>query len=135
MGILNKIGLGKKDKAEEKPAAPVKQEQAEAPKVAKKTTAQISPYILQKPLVSEKAMSLAHNGKYVFAVNPRSNKTEIRKSIQQIFDVHITDVKIIKLPGKKRRYGRASGQTSPLKKAIVTLKEGENIPGIIESVG
>jgi len=140
MGFLDKIGLRKK--SSEAPAA--KKETEAVAKVdstekkaepQKKADTGSSYQILLRPFVSEKAMGLAGFGKYVFVVHPKANKSEIRKSIQKVYDVHVTDVKIIKLPSKKRRYGRAKGQTSAIKKALVTLRAGEKIPGIIEQVG
>lgn len=91
--------------------------------------------ILVRPIVTEKAAALAVSSKYIFAVSSRANKPEIKKSIQKVYNVHVTDVKILNLPGKGRRYGKTKGQTSEVKKAMVTLKQGEKIPGIIESIG
>ena len=56
--------------------------------------------ILLRPILSEKGTSLAGAGKYVFAVQPRANKTEVKKSIQTVYEVHVEDVKIVKMPGK-----------------------------------
>ena len=98
-------------------------------------TAQRQSAILVRPLLSEKGAHFASTGKYVFIVNRKANKPEIKKSIQKIYNVHVEDVKIINLPSKKRRYGMTSGETSAFKKAIVVLRSGEKIPGIIESVG
>ncbi|OGE78349.1 MAG: 50S ribosomal protein L23 [Candidatus Doudnabacteria bacterium RIFCSPHIGHO2_01_FULL_46_14] len=91
--------------------------------------------VLVKPLLSEKGTHLASTGRYVFMVKKQANKPEIKKSIQRVYKVHVEGIRIVNLPAKKRRYGRASGQTSEHKKAIITLKKGEKIPGIIESVG
>ena len=91
--------------------------------------------ILVKPLLSEKAMHLAGMGRYVFMVGRKAGKPEIKKSIQKLYNVHVEDVKIVNLPSKKRRSGQHLSQTSAAKKAIVILKKGEKLPGIIEAVG
>lgn len=140
MGILDKLGIKKdKDQAQasgkEEVAASPKQNQKPQTKPAAKTSTGRAYAVLVRPVLSEKGTAAAATGRYVFAVSPRANKTEIKKAIQKVYDVTVRDVKIIKLPGKKRRYGRTVGKTSPLKKAVVVLKAGETIPGIIESVG
>lgn len=91
--------------------------------------------ILVKPWLSEKGTHFASKGRYVFEVNMDANKPEIRKSVEKIYKVHVEDVKIIHLPSKKRRSGRSMGQTSAFKKAVIILRKGDKIPGIIESVG
>ena len=91
--------------------------------------------VLVRPLLTEKGTSMAGSGRYVFAVYPKANKPEIKKAVQKIYNVHVDQVKILNMPAKKRQYGRTRGETSTFKKAIVVLRAGEKIPGIIESVG
>ena len=66
------------------------------------------------------------NGKYGFHVNPKANKIEIAKAIEQKFNVHVIDVKTINHSGKTktqfRKSGRFVGKTPSYKKAIVTLE-------------
>lgn len=88
--------------------------------------------VLIRPLVTEKMTNLtADKGQYGFLVNPKANKIQIAKAIEEKFDVHVVDVKTINHPGKTktqfRRSGRFSGKTARTKKALVTLKEGETI--------
>lgn len=89
--------------------------------------------ILIRPLITEKMtnISAAQAGKYGFVVNPRSNKVEIARAIEQKFNVHVVSVKTLNHSGKTktqfRKSGRFSGKTAKFKKAIVTLKEGETI--------
>ena len=145
MGILDKLGIRKKEakksdkdaKIQESEIASKKAEVKDAPASLKreKIGSQNSHQILLKPIVSEKGTALAGSGRYVFAVLRSANKSEIKKSIQVIYDVDVESVKIIKVPGKFRRYGRTMGRTSSWKKAIVTVKKGQKIPGIIEAVG
>ena len=73
----------------------------------------------------------ADEGKYSFIVNPKANKIEIAKAIEQSFQVKVTDVKTLNYSGKTktqfRKSGRFTGKTSKYKKAIITLKEGDTI--------
>lgn len=82
---------------------------------------------LVKPLVTEKITYLQSEGQYGFEVRPEANKSEIKKAIEAIYDVHVTKVRMINCAGKQVRYGRMSGQRKDRKKAIVTLKKGERI--------
>jgi large subunit ribosomal protein L23 len=88
--------------------------------------------VLIRPLITEKMSDLAaEKSKYGFLVNPKANKIQIAKAIEEKFDVHVVSVKTINHRGKTktqfRRSGRFTGKTSSTKKAIVTLKEGESI--------
>lgn len=83
--------------------------------------------VLLKPLITEKASELGALNKYVFAINPRMNKIEVKKAIRTLYKVDPIGVNIINLSGRKVRYGRISGKTKSWKKAIVTLKDGDSI--------
>jgi large subunit ribosomal protein L23 len=82
---------------------------------------------VKQPHISEKATYLAEDGQYVFVVDSRSNKQEIKKSIEGIYGVNVLSVNLIKIPAKKRRLGRTEGFRKGYKKAIVTIKEGQKI--------
>jgi large subunit ribosomal protein L23 len=88
--------------------------------------------ILIKPLITEKITNIPkEQNKYGFIVNPKANKIEIAKAIEQKFNVHVVDVKTINHQGKTktqfRRSGRFVGKTPKYKKAIITLKKDETI--------
>jgi len=88
--------------------------------------------ILISPLITEKMTNIsAESGKYGFLVNPKANKIQIAKAVEEKFNVHVVDVKTINHNGKLktqfRKSGRFTGKTSKFKKAIITLKEGEQI--------
>lgn len=83
--------------------------------------------ILVKPLVTEKATHLGTVGKYVFEVSSRANKTEIKKAIFDIYGKNPLAVNIVKMRGKKVRYGKGMGQRKNRKKAIISLAPGETI--------
>lgn len=79
--------------------------------------------IIKRPVITEKTSELMAEKKYVFEVDLRSNKTEIKDAIEAIFGVKVKNVNTIKMPAKPKRYGRYSGFTSVWKKAIITLTE------------
>lgn len=77
--------------------------------------------IIKRPVITEKASDLMEENKYVFEVDMRSNKTEVKSAIESIFGVKVDKVNTIKVPAKPKRYGRYSGYRSAWKKAIITL--------------
>ncbi|MCL5436178.1 MAG: 50S ribosomal protein L23 [Patescibacteria group bacterium] len=77
---------------------------------------------------------LSRESKYVFVVDDRANKPEVKKAVEKVYDVHVNDVNILRFAGKARRYGRATGRTRSWKKAIVSLREGEKIEGLIDNI-
>jgi len=89
--------------------------------------------VLIRPLITEKMTNITADqpGKYGFIVNPKSNKVEIAKAIEQKFKVHIIEVRTMNHSGKTktqfRKSGRFTGKTAKFKKAVITLKEGETI--------
>lgn len=83
--------------------------------------------IIARPLVTEKVSGLAVLNKYVFAVAKNTNKIEVAKAIKEIYGIKPLSVNVIRLSGKKARYGRISGRRKDWKKAIVTLPKGEVI--------
>ncbi len=82
------------------------------------------PYeVVERPLVTEKSIAGAEQGKYTFRVNKTANKIEIARAIEQIFNVKVDNVNTMTVRGKKKRLGRyPEGKTPAWKKAIVTLK-------------
>ena len=69
--------------------------------------------ILMRPVISEKSLRLADEGKYTFIVKPDSHKTQIRQAVEATFNVKVTGVNTINRPGKRRRtrFGWESGPT------------------------
>ncbi len=80
--------------------------------------------IIYKPLVTEKATRLMEQNKYVFVVDKRANKIEIRKAVEDLFGVKVESVNTVNVSGKPKRVGIHRGYKPDRKKAIVTLKEG-----------
>ena len=83
--------------------------------------------IIKAPVITEKSGVIAQNGKYVFKVDSRANKIEIKQAIEKIFNVHVKEIRTINVKPKKIRVGRYTGLTNRCKKAIVKLAEGEEI--------
>lgn len=97
--------------------------------------------IIKRPLLTEKSTILRETGgsdqpalededlaqKIVFEVARDANKIEIRYAVQSLFNVTVTDVHTMLVRGKRKRLGRFIGRRPALKKAIVTLKAGDNI--------
>lgn len=77
--------------------------------------------IIKRPIITERTSELMANKKYVFEVDMRANKTEIKQAIEAIFKVKVTNVNTLRMPAKPKRYGRHFGYTSEWKKAIVSL--------------
>ena len=86
--------------------------------------------VIHEPLVTEKSVHLAENGKYVFKVDTKTNKNEIKKEIEKSFKVHVTDVNVLFQKAKTKKRGKITGKTSRYKKAIITLKKGETIKAL-----
>lgn len=83
--------------------------------------------IIIKPVVTEKSMNLLADNKYTFVVDKKSNKTEIKNAIEDIFKVKVEKVATLIVKGKPKRMGKFEGRTSDRKKAIVSLKPGQKI--------
>lgn len=83
--------------------------------------------VIKNPVISEKSYKLIEANKYVFAVDPQARKEEIKDAVEKIFSVKVKSVNTVIKPGKKKRQGWTSGRTSAIKKAIVTLAEGDKI--------
>lgn len=89
---------------------------------------ELHPYaILLRPLITEKSTSLAGQDKYVFEVDLRANKPQIREAVELAFDVRVRDVNTMVVKGKNRRFGRSVTKQPDWKKAIVTLQPGDAI--------
>ena len=84
--------------------------------------------VIIRPVVSEKSFVLAEAGKYTFRVHERAHKTQIRQAIEQLFDVHVVEVRTASVKAKPKRRGQTAGKTRQWKKAIVQVQAGETIP-------
>ncbi len=137
MGLFSKKNESKKGKAENPESksmkdlysaeGAVKKESIGAKGVEKKPSAGNAYKVIIKPLITEKVSGLGALNKYVFAVAKNTNKIEIAKAMNETYGIKPTAVNIVRMIGKKARYGRIAGRRKDWKKAIVTLPEGQTI--------
>jgi large subunit ribosomal protein L23 len=83
--------------------------------------------ILLAPVVSEKSYSLIEENKYSFKVHQKAHKTQIRQAVEELFDVTVVGVNVVKVQPKPKRRGMHRGIRPGWKKAIVQLREGDRI--------
>jgi large subunit ribosomal protein L23 len=83
--------------------------------------------VLLAPVVSEKSYSLIEEHKYSFKVHPDAHKTQVRQAVEQLFDVKVLSVNIVKVQSKPKRRGMFRGTRPGWKKAIVQVREGDTI--------
>ena len=83
--------------------------------------------VLLAPVVSEKSYSLIEDRKYTFKVHKNAHKTQVRQAVEELFDVHVVNVNILKVQSKPKRRGLTRGIRPGWKKAIVQLREGDTI--------
>ena len=92
--------------------------------------------IIKRPIaLTEKAARLKEQNKVVFEVAPSANKIEIRNAIEALFSVKVTEVNTLIQRGKMKRMGRDLAKRRNWKKAVVTLREGDDIQFFDESKG
>lgn len=84
--------------------------------------------VIKRPIaLTEKATLLREQNKVVFEVDASANKIQIREAIEALFSVKVTDVNTLIQRGKVKRLGRGVAKRKNAKKAIVTLREGDEI--------
>lgn len=83
--------------------------------------------VILRPVITEKSTRLMENDKYTFYVHPQATKIDIRRAVEEIFQVRVVEVRTMKVHGKPRRVGRITGRTPDRKKAIVKLAPGNRI--------
>ena len=80
--------------------------------------------IVIRPIVTERSMRDMEQNKYTFVVDKKANKIEIKKAVEDLFDVKVERVNVVNYMGKMRRMGRNIGRKASWKKAFVKLAEG-----------
>lgn len=83
--------------------------------------------VIEYPHVTEKSSASAGMNKYVFSVSRTANKLEISRAVESHYGVRAESVNVLNSPGKERVRGKQRGWRPGFKKAVVTLKEGQNI--------
>jgi large subunit ribosomal protein L23 len=84
--------------------------------------------VIRKPLVTEKSnIGREENNLVTLAVDPRANKHEIKRAVEELFEVSVIEVRTMRMRGKSRRVGKFVGRKPEWKKAMVKLAEGQTI--------
>lgn len=86
--------------------------------------------IIKRPIITEKSLMRAGRGWYTFAVDIDASKSEITRAVNAVYAVNVTQIRTQTMHGKSRRVGKKMKpiQKSDWKKALVRLKDGQNIP-------
>ncbi len=114
--------FGNTEETTEKKAVVSKKRKATEPVVSS-----VAYRILTKPRITEKAHTVLGLNKYIFQVSSDATKVLIKKSVEEVYGVSVIAVNTVTIPAKKRNFGKSGGYKSSMKKAIVTLKEGDSI--------
>ena len=84
--------------------------------------------VIMRPLVTEKStLAREERNEVSFAVDPRASKHDVRRAVEELFSVQVSDVRTMRMPRKTRRVGKFMGNRPVWKKAIVRLAEGQSI--------
>ncbi len=114
-----------------------KKEEVDAPKKAKSTAktkkkvkkvaTSVFAHVLLAPVVTEKAYTLSESNKYVFRVDPRATKAQVRKAVADIYGVTVVSVNMMIKKQQTKVFRGIKGKTRTQKKAIVTLDADQKI--------
>jgi large subunit ribosomal protein L23 len=85
-------------------------------------------HVIIRPVVSEKSYVLSAADRYTFRVHQDAHKTHIRQAVEELFGVHVIDVRTMSVKSKPKRRGVTRGRSRTWKKAIVQVSPGESIP-------
>ena len=83
--------------------------------------------VIVSPVITEKATALSDQNKVVFKVRPDATKPQIKEAVEKLFDVKVKSVNTLVTKGKVKLFRGTRGQRSDVKKAVVTLEEGQTI--------
>ncbi|MET7243181.1 50S ribosomal protein L23 [Methylobacterium sp. EM32] len=83
--------------------------------------------VIVSPVITEKATNLSELNKVVFRVAPKATKPQIKEAVEKLFEVKVKSVNTLTTKGKSKMFRGQRGQRSDVKKAIVTLEEGQSI--------
>ncbi|AWB21888.1 50S ribosomal protein L23 [Methylobacterium currus] len=83
--------------------------------------------VIVSPVITEKATNLSELNKVVFRVAPKATKPQIKEAVEKLFEVKVKSVNTLTTKGKAKMFRGQRGQRSDVKKAIVTLEEGQSI--------
>jgi large subunit ribosomal protein L23 len=114
----------KKENIEEKK---VVKKAAKKEKIVAAVNAEIAQRVLVEPWITEKSHAGVVENKYSFKVSRTATKGEIKKAIEGYYKVKVAKIGVINIPEKKKSYGRYPAKKAPIRKAVITLKQGDKI--------
>ncbi|MDD2840583.1 MAG: 50S ribosomal protein L23 [Rickettsiales bacterium] len=83
--------------------------------------------ILKGILTTEKTSRSAADGKHYFRVDIDANKDDVKAAVEKVFGIEVESVNIINTEGKVKKFKGTKGKRSSIKKAVVTVKKGQDI--------
>ena len=83
--------------------------------------------VIVSPVITEKATKLSEHNQIVFRVRPDATKPQIKEAVERLFDVKVKGVNTLVAKGKTKVFRGRRGKRSDVKKAVVTLEEGQTI--------
>ena len=83
--------------------------------------------VIVSPVITEKATVASEHNKVVFKVAAKATKPQIKEAVEKLFDVKVKSVNTLVRKGKMKRFRGTIGKQSDVKKAVVTLKDGDSI--------
>lgn len=83
--------------------------------------------IIKRPIITEKTSLLIEEGKYTFEVAQKVNRIDVKRAIEEAFEVDVIKVNIINVRKKAHKVGKYEGMRPAVRKAIVTLAEGQKL--------
>ncbi len=83
--------------------------------------------VIKSPIITEKSQEGVKDNKVTFKVAPDANKNNVKKAIEAIFGVSVVKVNIVVLKGKTKLFRGRTGKRNDVKKAIITIAEGQSI--------
>lgn len=119
---------GRKVTAPEAEKKPVSLADAPRKRKEKKESTVLAYRILKSPHVTEKASRLAKENQYIFKIFSQANKIQVKKVVEELYNVDVLKVRIIRIHSKRKRVGGIEGKKKGYKKAIVKIKQGQKIP-------
>ena len=123
--------MKKKEKEEKQKRTRTPTALSEAPVETKENAVTIDEHheglALIAPHITEKSRDMSHHNGYVFEVLDAATKATVKGSVERMYKVHVTDVRMSTMPGKPRRRGLTKGLKKGYQKAVVQLKNGESI--------
>ena len=97
------------------------------PRVATMPTRQQMFDIVRSPVITEKATNVSEHNQVIFRVPLSATKRQVRVAIEALFNVQVTAINTMRIPGKLKRFRGRAGRRSDYKKALVTLGAGQRI--------